>query len=91
MFYTYVLYSLPAPDEIYIGFTHDLKGRLSTHNEGGSAHTSKFRPWSLAFYAAFPEEETARAFERFLKTHGGRLFLRKRLLSPGAINRTQPR
>lgn len=81
MYYTYVLRSKAAPGEIYIGFTGDLETRLASHNAGESRHTSKFMPWRLAFYAAFETEQSARDFERFLKTHSGRLLIRKRLLS----------
>lgn len=80
MYYTYVLRSLAAPAQLYVGFTADLRERLRAHNEGGCPHTSKFLPWRIAFYAAFEEEQSARDFEHYLKTHSGRLFLRKRLL-----------
>jgi hypothetical protein len=37
--------SVNHPDQTYIGLTDDLKNRLKKHNEGGSRHTSKYRPW----------------------------------------------
>jgi len=41
----YLLRSEAKDNETYIGITSDLKARLQKHNEGGSTHTSKFRPW----------------------------------------------
>jgi putative endonuclease len=80
MFYVYILRSERYPDQTYIGFTHDLKQRLITHNQGGSSHTSKFIPWQIEFYCAFKNEARARAFERYLKSHSGKAFASKRLL-----------
>jgi putative endonuclease len=41
MFYVYILRSVDRPDEIYIGATSDLRGRLADHNAGKSSHTAK--------------------------------------------------
>jgi putative endonuclease len=43
-------------DEIYTGFTKDLKARLIGHNSGKSPHTKKFKPWKLIVYIAFEPE-----------------------------------
>lgn len=80
MHYVYILRSRTRPDQIYIGATSNLDQRLIDHNAGKSPHTSKFAPWSLEFSAAFPDRETAYAFERYLKSHSGRAFANKRLL-----------
>ena len=34
MYYVYMLRSIPKPDQTYIGFTGDLKTRLTSHNNG---------------------------------------------------------
>ena len=60
----YLIQSIPYPKEKYIGVTSDLKDRLKVHNEGGSPHTSKFKPWKLVVYLAFSSEEKAREFEQ---------------------------
>ncbi|MEK6634711.1 MAG: GIY-YIG nuclease family protein [Nitrospirota bacterium] len=44
MKYVYLLQSLAAQNQRYIGMTEDLEARLQTHNAGGSPHTSKYRP-----------------------------------------------
>ncbi len=79
MKYVYLIQSIPHQNEKYIGITSDLKDRLKVHNEGGSLHTSKFKPWKLVAYLAFSSEEKARQFEQYLKTGSGRAFAKKRL------------
>jgi predicted GIY-YIG superfamily endonuclease len=80
MFYVYILRSESQPEQTYIGFTADLKQRLQTHNQGGSAHTAKFVPWQIEFYCAFKHESRALDFERYLKSHSGKAFANKRLI-----------
>ena len=78
MKYVYLIQSISYPKEKYIGITSDLKDRLKAHNEGGSPHTSKFKPWKLVTYLAFSSEEKARRFEQYLKTGSGRAFAKSR-------------
>ncbi len=81
MKYVYLIQSIPNPKEKYIGITSDLKDRLKVHNEGGSPHTSKFKPWKLVTYLAFSSEEKAREFEQYLKTGSGRAFAKRHFWS----------
>ena len=74
MFYVYILQSINTPDSFYIGFTTDLKKRLQKHNTGNSVHTNKFKPWKIKNYFAFDDEQKAKDFESYLKTHAGRKF-----------------
>jgi predicted GIY-YIG superfamily endonuclease len=60
--------------------TSDLRERLATHNAGGNISTKPFRPWEIAWYAGFPNEQTATDFEKYLKTASGKAFAKKRLL-----------
>jgi len=46
-YYVYILRSINFPKQTYIGFTSDLKKRIKKHNEGGSPHTSKYKPWKM--------------------------------------------
>ena len=80
MWYVYILRSIAFPEQEYIGATADLRKRLAAHNAGTSTHTSKFAPWQLLWYCAFPEKLQALEFETYLKSHSGRAFSRKRLL-----------
>ena len=79
MHYVYLLQSRDYADQTYIGQTSDLKQRLKTHNEGGSPHTAKFKPWKLVTYLAFSSKEQAIQFEAYLKSGSGRAFANKRL------------
>jgi putative endonuclease len=76
----YVLRSLNEADHIYNGWTNDLRQRLKEHNWGMFPHTAGHLPWDIAWYVAFSNEESARDFERYLKSGSGRAFLHKRLL-----------
>jgi predicted GIY-YIG superfamily endonuclease len=54
-----------------------LKERLAKHNQGGSPHTAKFRPWAVETAVAFVSREKAAAFEAYLKTGSGHEFRRR--------------
>ncbi len=79
MYYVYLIESLSAEGQRYVGITEDLKQRLREHNAGESSHTSKSKPWKLATYVAFTDRAKAEAFERYLKSGSGHAFARKRL------------
>ena len=74
-----MLRSIPNPDQTYIGFTENLKTRLTAHNQGQSPHTAKYKPWTLITYLAFSEKNRAHSFEKYLKSHSGKAFANKRL------------
>lgn len=77
MFYVYLLKSRDY-NETYTGFTRDLKIRLSGHNSGKSSHTKKFKPWILVTYVSFNDLQSAKKFEKYLKTGSGIAFARDR-------------
>ncbi|MFY7818857.1 MAG: GIY-YIG nuclease family protein [Akkermansiaceae bacterium] len=79
MHYVYLIRSESHPDETYTRLTSDLRARIAKHNEGGSPHTAKFRPWNLVSYLAFSSRDQAAAFESYLKSGSGRAFAAKRL------------
>lgn len=80
MYFVYMLRSISTPNQTYIGYTTDVEARLKVHNKKSSPHTTKFAPWELEAYFGFKEEQTAHAFELYLKTYSGRAFAKKRLL-----------
>jgi predicted GIY-YIG superfamily endonuclease len=88
MYYVYVIRSLSDSEQTYIGAAADLNQRIADHNAGKSAHTSKFVPWELEFYVAFPEKQTAYEFEKYLKFHSGRAFAQKRLMRLSKMSAT---
>ena len=76
--FVYILKSLIAPDEYYVGLSSDVDLRqLRAHNEGLSPHTSRHRPWRTLVVMEFDKEEPALKFERYLtsgsaaSSHGG--------------------
>jgi putative endonuclease len=80
MHYVYILQSEKFSEQSYVGYTTDLRARLKKHNEGGSKHTSKYKPWKVTWYCAFPDKQKALAFETYLKSHSGKAFRNKRLV-----------
>jgi predicted GIY-YIG superfamily endonuclease len=79
MKYVYILQCESDSTRYYTGLTDNLQARLKAHNAGQVFHTSKFKPWRLNTYIAFRDEERAIQFEKYLKTHSGRVFARKHL------------
>ena len=78
MFYVYVLQS-QSDAGLYIGFSTDLRRRLREHQAGKSFATSYRGPWRLIYYEAYLEEADALGREMFLKSGGGRRFLKVQL------------
>ncbi len=78
MHYVYLIKSSKF-DEIYIGFTANVRNRVKEHNTGKVSYTEKYKPWNLVTYIAFSDKEKAHAFEKYLKSHSGRAFANKRL------------
>ena len=79
MKYVYLIRSKSHPNQTYIGITSDLEKRLAVHNDGGSIHTAKFKPWKLVTSITFSDSKKAIAFERYLQSRAGRAFANKRL------------
>ena len=79
MFYVYLLTSTRDSAQRYVGFTANLRSRLSDHNAGRSIHTAKYKPWKLVAYFAFEDQRRAREFEYYLKSGSGKAFANKRL------------
>lgn len=79
-YYVYLIRSISSPEIVYVGYTLNIKNRLTTHNSGGSVYTNKNRPWELITCLAFANKKTAMDFEKFLKSHAGREFAKRRFL-----------
>lgn len=78
MFYVYVLRS-ESDHGLYIGFSADLRRRMSEHQQGLAFATSFRGFWRLIYYEAYVEQDDALGRERYLKSGSGRGFLRKQL------------
>lgn len=78
MYYVYVLKSL-ANNDVYIGYSDDLRSRLREHNEGKSNYTRVYRPWTLIYYEAYRNKNDARKREVELKGHKAKEFLKEHI------------
>jgi predicted GIY-YIG superfamily endonuclease len=78
--FVYLLRSCKARSRYYVGLTSDVEMRLSVHNSGGSVYTADLRPWVLVAAVEFTCEESAVAFERYLKTGSGRAFAKRHFI-----------
>ncbi len=82
MYYTYILKSIKTSGAIYIGYTSDLKSRLSQHNSpNNNGYSKRHAPWVVETYVAFSDEKDAKKFELYLKSNSGKAFMKKRLIS----------
>lgn len=80
MWYVYIIRSNSSAEREYVGVTSNLRQRITDHNAGKSLHAAKYRPWELLWYGAFPDKFVALDFEKYLKSHSGRAFAKKRLI-----------
>jgi putative endonuclease len=77
-YYTYILKS-KKDGKLYIGWTDDLKQRISIHNKGLVEATKYRRPMILEYYEACKDKAKAIKREKYFKTGFGRRFLRDRI------------
>ena len=80
MHYVYLMKGHLGPR--YVGFTADLRQRLSDHNDGRLPNTKRYRPWALQTYLAFSSKKQALAVESYLKSGSGHAFAKKHLWPP---------
>ncbi len=71
MYYVYVLQS-QKDNNLYIGYTTDLKSRLSRHSNGFVVSTKHRRPLTLLFFEGFKNQTDALAREKYLKSGYGK-------------------
>jgi len=76
MYYVYVLKSL-KDNQLYVGFTDNLKRRLEEHNKGKNLSTKSRRPFKLIYFEALPTLEEAVEREKFYKSGRGHEVLYK--------------
>ena len=77
--FVYIIRSDADPSRHYTGVTGAVAARLDWHNHGPSGHTIHNRPWSLVVAIEFPDEQSARRFEKYLKSGSGRAFSKRHL------------
>lgn len=72
--YVYVLQNKPK-NFIYIGYSEDLKTRVTTHNAGKNKSTKPYIPLELIHYEAYRSMKDAKRREMYLKSNRGRTTL----------------
>jgi predicted GIY-YIG superfamily endonuclease len=78
MYYVYIIQS-QVNQQYYVGYTTDLRRRLSDHNAGHSPHTKKYMPWKLITFLGFTSKANALHFEKYLKSGSGIAFAKRHL------------
>lgn len=79
MFYYVYLLQSEKNQELYIGYTIDLKKRLREHNQGLNFSTKPYRPWQIIHFEAYRDEKDAKRREKYLKTNQGSRLLKRML------------
>ena len=51
----------------YIGIADDIEKRLERHNAGHVKSTKPYIPWNLVYAETYPDKQTARKREAYLK------------------------
>ena len=79
-YYVYVLES-EKDGNWYTGYTENLRSRFERHNDG-KVHSTKHRlPFKLIYFEACTSQDDALKREKYLKTHYGKMYIKKRLKS----------
>lgn len=71
----YVLYSY-KDGRLYIGYTTNLRQRVTDHFKGHSKSTSLRRPFRLIFCEYYLSKKDAQRRERYFKTNAGKRALK---------------
>ncbi|MBM2821001.1 MAG: putative domain endonuclease, putative endonuclease [Candidatus Berkelbacteria bacterium] len=78
MYYIYVLRS-KKDQSLYIGYTANLKQRISDHNKGQSYFTKRKIPYEFIYGEIYIDKRDAKGREKFLKSGAGWRFLKKQI------------
>ena len=75
MYYVYAIKSI-SRNYIYVGLSGNLKQRLHEHNSGKNKTTKPYKPFILIHSEIFPDRNSARTREKYLKSGIGKEFLK---------------
>jgi len=78
VYYVYILKS-EKDSNFYVGYTSDLKQRLSFHNKGKVQSTKNRRPLRLVYFEGCLNQQDATKREKYLKTAWGKRYIKSRL------------
>ena len=66
-YYVYMLRSIGKKPVTYVGYTIDLKNRISLHNSGKGAKFTRGRKWKLIYKEKFSSKNKAILREYYIK------------------------
>ena len=66
-YYVYMLKSIEKKPVTYVGYTIDLKNRISLHNAGKGAKFTRGRKWKLIYKEKFTSKNKAIRREYYIK------------------------
>ena len=80
MSYYYVYVLLSSPDnEMYTGYTANLRKRMKLHEIGEVNSTKNRRPLKLIYFEGCVNQQDATRREKYLKSGNGKIYIRSRL------------
>ena len=69
-------------NQLYVGFTNDLKNRIREHNYGKVLTTRKYLPVKLVYYECYASMSDAKQREKMIKKFGSTYsHLKRRILN----------
>ena len=68
-FYVYMLKSKGINSVTYVGYTNNLKKRISLHNNNKGAKFTRGRKWVLIYKEKFKSKKEAISREYYIKKH----------------------
>lgn len=77
MMHVYVIRSL-KDGRLYAGISSDISKRIRAHNSGKVKSTKGFRPWKLLHSEVYPDRQSARKREKYLKSGYGKQWLKQK-------------
>ena len=80
IYYVYMLKSRSVKPVTYVGYTNNLKKRISLHNTGKGAKFTRGRKWVLIYKEKFKSKKEAISREYYIKKNRSfRNFLKKNI------------
>ena len=67
MYYVYMLKSKGVKPVTYVGYTNNLKKRISLHNSGKGAKFTRGRKWMLIYKEKYKSKKEAISREYYIK------------------------
>ena len=78
IYYVYMLKSKSIKPITYVGYTNNLKKRISLHNNGKGAKFTRGRKWILIYKEKFKSKREAISREYYIKNNR---LLRKKIIN----------